>query len=340
MAPQNIAAWLMKKKDTTHVVSVAPYNKPDADEIVVKTKAVAINPADVVVQKMGIIIDSYPAILGCDVAGVVEEVGLGIKDFQAGDRVIGQARPLPGGVYKYSGFQQYVVLKMPLIAKIPNDAKWTDAAVLPLGINTSASCLFQAETLGLEMPPSQGGRGKTLLIWGASSSVGSCGVQLAAAAGYEVFGVASKKNHDFVKSLGAAQTFDHSDPKIVDAIAAALKDKTCVGAYDAISNEKTLGLLCDILHQSGGRKVVVAVMPGAEAFSTHEVSIRTNFTTPISQSPAGSHIWRVYLESALASGALQYKPEAEIVGHGFQDTQKAIDLLVQGVSAKKLVLSI
>lgn len=190
------------------------------------------------------------------------------------------------------------------------------------------------------MLPSQHGKGETLIIWGASSSVGSCGVQLAAAAGYEVFGFASTKNHDFVKSLGAAQTFDHSDPNIVNVIVAALKDRTCVGAFDAISNEKTLGVLCDVLHQSGGRKAVGALAPGAKAFATHDVSITTNFAARNSETAVGPQIWHVYLEPALASGALQYKPSAEIVGHGLQDVQKAINLLTQGISAKKLVLSV
>jgi NADPH:quinone reductase-like Zn-dependent oxidoreductase len=117
MAPQNRAAWLMKKQDNVQVVEDAHYNKPEADEVVIQTMAVAINPADVALEKLGIIIDSYPAILGCDVAGVVEEVGSGIKDFKPGDHVQGAARPLPGGIYKYSGFQQYVVLKMPLIPR-------------------------------------------------------------------------------------------------------------------------------------------------------------------------------------------------------------------------------
>lgn len=341
MAPQNTAAWLMKKQDAALVVSDAPYNKPEADEVVIKTKAVAINPADLVVQTMGILIDTYPAILGCDVAGVIEEVGSSIQDFQPGDRVIGQTNPVSGGIYKYSGFQQYVVLKMPLIAKIPPTATWTDATVLPLGINTAASCLFHHDTLALEMPPSRSPKHEILLIWGASSSVGSCGVQLAAQAGYEVFGIARQRNHEFVKSLGAAQTFDHNDPNIIDVIVAALEDKTCVGAYAAISTEQTLGHLCTILNRSSrSRKVVAAVMPGAEAFGTHEVEIRTNFATSISSTAVGVHIWRTYIEPALASGTLQCKPAAEVVGHGLQDIQKAMDLLAEGVSAKKLVVSI
>lgn len=229
---------------------------------------------------------------------------------------------------------------MPLIAKIPTDTKWTDATVLPLGINTAASCLFPKTALALAMPPSQRGNGETLLVWGASSSVGSCGVQLAAAAGYEVCGIASEKNHTFVKSLGAAQTFDHNDPNLITAIVAALKGKPCVGAYDAISTEHTLASLCDILHQSDGRKTVVAVAPGAEAFARHDVSITTNFARDSSETAFETQTWRVFLEPALASGTMQCKPQAELVGHGLKDVQKAIDLLAKGVSAKKIVLSI
>lgn len=57
------------------VVQDAPYSKPEADELVIKTMAITVNPADVVIQKLGVLLQSYPAILGCDVAGIVEEVG-------------------------------------------------------------------------------------------------------------------------------------------------------------------------------------------------------------------------------------------------------------------------
>lgn len=340
MSPQNRAAWLIHKQDEVHVVKDAPYNKPDANELVMKTKAVAINPADVAVQKLGIIVDIYPAILGCDAAGIVEEVGSGITDFKPGDRVMGATQPLPGGIFKHSGFQEYVLLRYPLIAKIPNEANFTDASVLPLAINTSSSCLFHESTLALQMPPSHAGKEETLLIWGASSSIGSCGVQLAAAAGYEVFGVASGRNHAFIKSIGAAQAFDQNDPHIVADIVAALKGKTCVGAYDAISQEETLHAICDIIHESGGRKLITAIRPGAESNTKNDVIIKTNFACQKFESAVGKQISRVFLEPAIASSAFQFKPQADIVGHGLEDIQKGCDLLAQGVSAKKLAISL
>lgn len=340
MSPHNRAAWLMKKQDPVQIVDDAPYNKPEADEIVVQTMAIAFNPADFVVQKLGIIVDVFPAILGCDMAGVVEEVGSGIMEFQVGDRVVGQGQPKAGGINKYATFQQYVVIKMPLVAKIPDSISWTDAAVLPLGMNTASSCLFREDILALDMPPSQGGKGKTLLIWGASGSVGSCGVQLAAAAGYEVFGIASKKNHDFVKSIGASKTFDQNDPDIINHILTALEGKTCVGAFDSISKKETLNSLDEILYTSGARKFISSIMPGSDMVTEKGVAIRTNFGPTHFQTPIGHHIWRVFLEPALNSGAFQCKPTAEVVGHGLEEVQKACDLLAQGVSAKKIVITV
>ncbi|MCJ1341139.1 hypothetical protein MMC09_006435 [Bachmanniomyces sp. S44760] len=340
MTTRNRAAWLLKKHDATLCVDDAPYNKPEAEEVVIKTKAIAMNPADVAIQKVGIIIDTYPAILGCDIAGEVTEIGSGITDFKIGDRVIGQAQPFPGGIYKYAAFQEYVVLKSPEIAKIPDQISWTDAAVLPLGLNTAASCLFQEATLALEMPPCKKKEDEVLLIWGASSSVGSCGVQLATRAGYEVFGIASRKNHDFVKSIGATQTFDQADGDVIENVVAALKGKTCVGAYDAISKEKTLDTICKVLHKSGGRKLIAAVMPGVESLASHGVTIKTNLTTRNSETPVGHQIWRVYLEPALASGAIQCRPAADVVGHGLEAIQHALDSLAPGVSAKKIVVSL
>ncbi|TVY78511.1 Dehydrogenase orsE [Lachnellula suecica] len=339
MSPQNHAAWLMAKQDTTHTVQDAPYHPPLPNELVIKNFAIAFNPADVLLQKLGIMIDVYPAILGCDVAGTVVEIGSDINDFKLGDRVIGSAKPLPGGVYKYSGFQEYVVLKMPFVAKIPDSVAFTDAVVLPLGILASSTCLFHESTLGLELPPGTGEKG-TLVVWGASSSVGSCGVQLAVAAGYEVLGVAGQRNHQYVKSLGASQVIDQGDADVVKEIVAALEGKHCVGAFDAISKPETLHALCDILHESGGRKVIAAIKPGAEALAKNDVVIKTNFGARDFETTGALHLWHEFLEPALAAGSFQFKPQAEIVGHGLEDVQKGIDLLAQGVSAKKLVISL
>ena len=340
----------MAKQDPEFAVREAPYTPPEANEIVIRTKAIAINPADWVVQKAGVLVEMFPAILGCDVAGEVVEVGewQGVEaPFSVGDRVFGASTPLvqKGTTYHRAGFQEYVVLKGDTTAKIAADVSYEDAAVLPLAINTAASCLFPAQLLGLSMPTSHGtksGSGKTLIVWAASSSVGSAGVQLAAQAGYEVVGVASKQNLDLVKSLGAAACFDRSDSNVVNDIVTYLRGKEIVGAYDGISNQETIPPLCEILDRSGGRKFIAAVVPGAEQHATRGVQVKLNFSL---DDPAAvgadinPRIW-AWLEVALKDERIKCMPAADVVGQGLGDVQKACNLLSQGVSAKKLVVSL
>ena len=345
MPPDNRASWLMAKQSPVNVVDSAPYTSPSANELVIKTKAIALNPADVVVQRLGILLEDYPAILGCDVAGQVVEVHSSLADvYNIGDRVIGVAACLDrkGGKYCYSAFQEFVVLKFPSVAKIPKEVAYEDATVLPLGINTAASCLFMDKTLGLNAPSIDGtkaSQGKTLLVWGASSSVGSCGVQMAAHAGYQVVGVASKKNHEMVKGLGASVCFDQNDPTLVDDTVTYLNGKEVVGAYGAIANDSTLNAMCEILDRSGGRKLVVSVLPGAEEKATKGVKIVTNFATDIASSEVGKAIWQ-WLNKAMEKNKMKYIPQPEVVGKGLEHVQPAIDLLAKGVSAKKLIVSI
>lgn len=89
MAPSNRASWLLDKQHPVNAVKIAPYTAASDNEIVIKVKAMAINPADVKIQQMGMLITDYPAILGCDVAGEVIEVGPSLADvYNVGDRVI------------------------------------------------------------------------------------------------------------------------------------------------------------------------------------------------------------------------------------------------------------
>ncbi|KAF2166976.1 hypothetical protein M409DRAFT_54734 [Zasmidium cellare ATCC 36951] len=342
MAPSNNALWLSAKQDPVMTVGSAPYPTAGPQEVVIRTAAVAMNPADWLLQQTGMLLSEYPAILGCDAAGEVVEVGQGLEDqFKVGDRVFGAAGPLNG--YRCSAFQEYVVLKAPSIAKIPAAAKYSEAAVLPLGFNTAASCLFAKETLGLEAPPSKAGHGKTVLIWGASSSLGCCGVQTATLAGYEVVAIASKANHDLVQSLGAKSSFDYNDSDIVQSVIRGLKGKEVVGMFDCISKPETLGALCEILSKTtNARKLIAAIQPGSEAHAKHDVEVKTNFVVDQAayHGTVGKYLWQDFLPAALADGTFRHKPDPEIIGHGLENVQKAVDLLSKGVSAKKLVVTL
>ena len=87
-APKNQAAWFIKA-DTPLQVADAPLPTAGPGELVVKNAAIAINPLDCHMQDVGVFVQQWPAIFGCDVAGEVYEVGPDVQRFKKGDRVIG-----------------------------------------------------------------------------------------------------------------------------------------------------------------------------------------------------------------------------------------------------------
>jgi NADPH:quinone reductase-like Zn-dependent oxidoreductase len=86
MAPSTQKALLLDAKFGNFAVDTIPVPKPGPGEILVKVKAAALNPADWKAHK-GFVAVTFPAILGADVSGDVEELGEGVSDFKKGDRV-------------------------------------------------------------------------------------------------------------------------------------------------------------------------------------------------------------------------------------------------------------
>ncbi|KAF2768831.1 GroES-like protein [Teratosphaeria nubilosa] len=180
--------------------------------------------------------------------------------------------------------------------------------------------------------------GSAVLIWGGSSSVGCCAIQLANAAGYEVYTTASRRNEALCKSIGAARVFDHSSPSVEKDIVEALGGKEVVGALDCIADgEKTIAACARILAEVGGVKKVVAVLapPGLDLRG-----MLTKFLVSIpalkgSRTHAEVHAW---MSRALADGSLQCKPDPYVIGEGLESVQAGIDMVRNGVSATKVVV--
>lgn len=121
-------------------------------------------------------------------------------------------RNVGGGEPEKGGFQKYVIVPKYAVAELPNEIPTAKGVVLPLGISTAAAGLFQKDFLNLPFPK-EGIEDleRTVLIWGGSSSVGSCAIQLAKAAGADVVTTASPSNFEYVKGLGARLCFDYHD---------------------------------------------------------------------------------------------------------------------------------
>ncbi len=85
---QNKAAYL-DEPGAALIVRDAPLPEAGPGEIVVRNAAVAINPVDWHMQDSGIFVRDWPAVIGCDIAGEVTEIGPDVDLFKVGDRVIG-----------------------------------------------------------------------------------------------------------------------------------------------------------------------------------------------------------------------------------------------------------
>lgn len=371
--PINTAAWINAKHARLEV-GPAPYPTPGDDQIVVRNHAVAINPLDWIIQVEGTLTlgwIKYPTVLGTDVAGEVVDVGAAVNRFRVGDRVLGHAV----GTDKDSnnaaegGFQQYTVVLERMAAPIPPSMTFEDAAVLPLGLSTAASALFQKDHLGLQHPSATAARtGQTVLVWGGSSSVGSNAIQLAVAAGYDVITTASRHNFDYVTSLGASQVFDYNAPTVLADIIAAFAGRSLAGAI-AMGTTGANSCVHIVGRLKGNRFVSIATPPvsfeslGEEnrrRFEHLRIALRLIGTNVAMQLRARTHrtrlsyllgsslkkndvstaIYRDFLPDALASGRYVAAPRPQVVGSGVGDLQHAMDLQRKGVSAAKLVVTL
>ena len=235
MTPTNHAMWLPAKGGALELAS-APMPIAGHGQLVVRVAAVAVNPVDWIVQRMGGLGFPwlrYPLVLGWDVAGEVVAIGDGVTRFAVGDPVVGLAVGQDKAVNDPAegGFQHYVRLRESMTSPIPTTLSFEQAAVLPLGLATAACALFQKGHLALDYPSaSPSPTGKTVLVWGGSTSVGSNAVQLAVAAGYEVIATASPPNHAFLRQLGAATVYDYRSPTIVRDLIAAMTGRNLAGA--------------------------------------------------------------------------------------------------------------
>ena len=241
MATKNIAAYLTGPKVKPLEIKEAPMPTPAANEVIIRTRAVGINPVDWVILNQGAIVQEYPFILGFDISGDIHQVGANVTKFKAGDRVTA----LVGGLGNNSkgGFQLFVRAEESSVAKIPDFVTYAEGSVLPLCITTAASALFDKNQLALPLPQLEPkAQGKAVLIWGGSSVVGALAIQMVVAAGFDVATTASSHNMESLRSLGAKYVFDRKKSTIIEDIVTALKDTEFGGCLVAAAfNKDSLG---------------------------------------------------------------------------------------------------
>jgi len=209
-----------------------PDPHPGPGQVRIAVRAAGVNPSDWK-KRRGLMDPELPQTLGYEAAGIVDELGDGVADVSVGDRVFG---------FSAEGAAQAELAVLSFYAQIPSSLDFPGAAALPAAVETATRALDQ---LGV-------GGGSTLLINGASGSVGSAAVQLAAARGARVIGTASPANHEYLRSLGAEQVAYGEG--LADRVRALAPDGVDV-ALDVAGS----GVLPELIELAGGAGHVITI---------------------------------------------------------------------------------
>ncbi|THU86096.1 GroES-like protein [Dendrothele bispora CBS 962.96] len=235
-------ALLLDSKFGSFKVATIPRLSALAGEILIKVHASALNPVDWKVRDWGVFLPdegSYPAVLGLDVAGEVEDVGEGVTGFKKGDRVFYDG----GFKNKYAGHQQYCRAPAKFVAKIPEKFSYSQASTIPTGFLTAAYGLCADAPLGVGLNPTfddikEKFQEKTALVIGGSTSVGQYVIQVLRYLGFPTIIVyASAHQFPYLKTFGATDLIDRKAVPFSDLDTAVKKvtSSPIDVVYDTIS---------------------------------------------------------------------------------------------------------
>ncbi len=218
-----------------------PELRPGPGEIVVRVKAAGVNPVDTYIRS-----GTYarkptlPYTPGADAAGVVESVGEGVARMAAGDRVY-LAGTLSGT------YAEQALCSASQVHRLAQAVTFAQGAAVNIPYVTAYRALFQ---IARAVP------GESVLVHGASGGVGIAAVQLARAAGMQVFGSAgTAKGRELAGREGAHHVLDHSAPDYLERLRALTGGRGVDVVLEMLANVN-LGKDLQIL-ATRGRVVVI-----------------------------------------------------------------------------------
>jgi NADPH2:quinone reductase len=188
------AAYIEKTGPPENIIfGSLPKPKPVGTQVLVKVKAVAVNPVDTYIRAGMYQMDlPKPFVVGCDLAGVVDAVGPEATKYQRGDRVWGSNQGLLG---RQGTFAEFAAVDQCWLYPTPEEVSHADAAALALvGLTAHLGC-FRVANLKM---------GEKLFVHGGTGGVGSCVIQMARAVGAKVLATASSDEKvQICRQLGA-----------------------------------------------------------------------------------------------------------------------------------------
>ncbi|EXK86577.1 hypothetical protein FOQG_09846 [Fusarium oxysporum f. sp. raphani 54005] len=198
---------------------------------------------------------------------------------------------------------------------------------------------------------------EALLIWGASSSIGTMGVQTGRLMCKDpkspfaaVYATAGPANHDYIRSLGADRVFDYKDSKVVKSITSAAKEDALVIRHCFLATGQLSlcqAVLKEFVHSDPAEsktttKLGSAPWIPADAQDVDGVEVIFVMPSAVEEKRLEQFNYWIgtYLSKALSNGSVKPSPEPTVVGKGLDFLNSALDRMSQGVSCSKLVVEI
>lgn len=176
----------------------APDPAPGEGELRIRVRAAGINFADIL-ARIGLYPDAPkpPAVVGYEVAGVIDAAGKGVTTLHEGDRVLALTR--------FGGYSSSVVVPASQVYRFPDDLSDAEAAAVPLNYLTAAIALYRMAAVA---------SGETVLVHNVGGGVGIAAAQLARLRRATVIGTASASKHDALRGFGLEHLIDYRNANV------------------------------------------------------------------------------------------------------------------------------
>jgi NADPH2:quinone reductase len=310
-------------------LETVPDPTPGPDQVIVRIKAVGVNPVDVYIRSGAYARKpALPFIPGSDAGGEIESVGANVKSVSVGDRVFVHGTAAEHIVGHYGGaYAERAVCNLHHVYKLPVSMTFGQGAAMGVPYATAYRALFHRAATR---------PGETVLVHGATGGVGLAAVQIAHAHGVTVYGTGgSDKGLATVTGSGADRVFNHTTPGYLDEIMRATGGRGVDVVLEMaahINLDKDLGLLAN-----RGRVVVIGNRGRADIDARQAMGRDATILgmTLFNISDPDMASINAYMVAGLANGTL--KP---VVGREFPlaDAAKAQEAVMAPGAHGKIVL--
>jgi NADPH2:quinone reductase len=223
-------AVVMTEPGAPEVLQLTDLPEPeitDPGQVKVRLHAAGINPIDTKLRSRGVFFENaYPAVLGCDGAGEIVEVGNAVTDFVPGDRVWF----CHGGLGREQGnYAEFTVIAADEVAAMPESLDYVQAAAAPLVLITAWEGLYERARIR---------DGQDVLIHAGAGGVGHVAIQLASLRGVRVITtVGSEEKAELVKGLGADEVILYREQDLLEAVNTLTDGRGADVVFDTVGGD-------------------------------------------------------------------------------------------------------